>query len=368
MDSPSDCKHINPAAAAIRAEIQRDGPIPFARFMEMALYHPDFGYYRHSHIGKSGDFFTSVSVGSLFGGLLGFFMAAELEKIPGPVQLVEAGANDGSLARDILAWLAEHRPDLSSRLDYWIVEPLRELESLQRRTLAGRRVDWAPNLEALPDIRGAFVCNELLDAFPAHLFRWSKQERRWFEAGVAVEGEGFEWATLPAIPGWAANCLNGLAPLEPHLPDGFQAEFSPAAERWWRHAALKLNDGLMLGIDYGDEALQLWSPARARGTLRAFRNHRLAASPLDSPGGQDLTCSVNFSRIREAGESAGLSSAPLQSQATFLTRMAPAYFGSGPAATRQFQTLTHPEHLGRAFKVLLQRRNGHAPLAAAAPQ
>jgi SAM-dependent MidA family methyltransferase len=148
-----------------------------------------------------------------------------------------------------------------------------------------------------------------------------------------------------------------LKPLEPYLPDQFTVEFSPAAEAWWRLAAEKLNHGLMVAFDYGDEATGLWSPARAQGTLRAYKNHKLVNDILADPGEQDITASVNFTRIQRAGEAAGLKSAPLQTQSQFLTKIAAEFF-TNPAANevRQFQTLTHPEHLGRSFKVLVQRR------------
>jgi SAM-dependent MidA family methyltransferase len=343
LDSNSERKHINPLAAIIREECGRAGVISLARFMELALYHPEHGYYfrGQNHIGKAGDFFTSVSVGSLFGELIAFWLAREL---PGPIQIIEAGANDGALARDILNANRQ-------QVDYWIIEPSERLQSLQRATLANFQcVHWVESIDELPFIRGAIISNELLDAFPAHVFRW---DGAWREMGVDAN---LNWKSLPELPAWAKERLDELRPLEPHLPSGYQIEFSPAAENWWRAAASKLQSGLLLAIDYGDEAHSLY--AHLHGTLRAYRNHRLAENPLENPGEQDLTVSVNFTRIREAGEALGLRSDPLQPQATFLSALAKDFFGTAPDAkkVRQFQTLTHPDHLGRAFKVLVQRR------------
>src|SRR5690349_13568153 len=118
----------------IRQEIRSNGPVSFGRFMEIALYCPNLGYYERpgSRIGKRGDYYTSVSVGPLFGGLLAVQFSEWLDAIPGRVQIVEAGAHDGQLARDILTWLRAERPTLFSQVEYWIVEPSQNRQKWQR--------------------------------------------------------------------------------------------------------------------------------------------------------------------------------------------------------------------------------------------
>ena len=147
------------------------------------------------------------------------------------------------------------------------------------------------------------------------------------------------------------------------LPDGFTTEVSPAAEAWWRQAASSLGRGRLLTFDFGMNAEEFFLPHRANGTLRAYHGHRPGADLLANAGEQDLTAHVNFSGLREAGESAGLRTEGLFSQEEFLKRAAeaawsePSVFGEWTTArTRQFQTLTHPEHFGRAFQVLVQSR------------
>jgi SAM-dependent MidA family methyltransferase len=119
---------LNQAAEVIAGEIADKGAIPFARFMELALYCPIYGYYEREKdiIGRRGDYYTSVSVGSLFGELLAFQFAewlAESQALSaagagaGVMQIVEAGAHGGRLARDLLAWIQEHRPALFQRLE-----------------------------------------------------------------------------------------------------------------------------------------------------------------------------------------------------------------------------------------------------------
>ena len=148
------------------------------------------------------------------------------------------------------------------------------------------------------------------------------------------------------------------------LPDGFTTELCPAAEQWWRTAALALGCGKLLTFDYGLSAEEFFMPERKDGTARGYHHHRLSSDVLAHPGEQDITAHVNFTAIQTAGESAGLRTDAFLTQAQFLTSIAArmwkdeASFGDWtPERTRQFQTLTHPEHLGRSFRVLVQSRS-----------
>src|SRR5579863_10354473 len=139
----------------IEDEINRTGPMTFARFMELALYCPNFGYYDRPDgtPGRDGDFYTSVSVGSLFGELLAWQFAEWLSAVPGKNrQIVEAGAHDGQLARDILNWLCGNRPELLASLEYWILEPSARRRQSQEKRLAefGGTVKWFSGWEAVP--------------------------------------------------------------------------------------------------------------------------------------------------------------------------------------------------------------------------
>jgi SAM-dependent MidA family methyltransferase len=359
--------------------------------MELALYCPLCGYYekKTDTPGRHGDYLTSVSVGPLFGQLLAFQFAAWLEALaPGNdrLQLVEAGAHEGRLARDILQWLRTRRPDLLERLEYHIVEPSAQRRLWQAETLGdlATHVRWRESLG--PDNRnppanagdsssvassqpvcGVIFSNELLDAFPVHRLGWDARARRWFEWGVAWREGRFAWTRMehPGAEAWIAEFFGPLPEaLLAALPDGFTVEISPAAVDWWRRAAAQLKRGKLLTLDYGLEAMEFLRPERAHGTLRAYRRHQHAPDPLADPGEQDLTAHVNFTAVQRAGETAGLKTDAFVSQAQFLTAIArrawQADSGFGPwasAETRQFQTLTHPEHFGRAFRVLVQSRD-----------
>ncbi len=355
--------------------MEKTGVISFARFMELALYCPVCGYYEKEkdNLGRGGDFITSVSVGSLFGELLAFQFAdwlAEVRRADCRVRIVEAGAHHGQLAGDILAWLREWRAGLFEEMEYCIVDPSAPRRERQRQALRefGGRVRWAAGLADLNDTSpGAGLCglvfsNELLDAMPVHRIGWDAGRKEWFEWGVGRAKDRFVHVKIrsaqsgipyPSLPG-------GLADL---LPDEFTTEVCPAAEGWWREAAGLLRCGRLLTIDYGLSDEEFFQPERKNGTLRACHRHHLSGDVLANVGEQDLTAHVNFTRIAQAGEAAGLKSAALVSQEKFLVQIAeqawkrPAEFGEWtPARTRQFQTLSHPEHFGRPFRVLVQSR------------
>jgi SAM-dependent MidA family methyltransferase len=381
---------LNELSERIAGEIRDSGVITFARFMELALYCPNCGYYEREEdiIGRRGDYYTSVSVGSLFGELLAFQFAEWLR--PDGTRIVEAGAHGGDLARDILGWMREHRSGLYSRLEYWIVEPSEARQRWQRQKLAdhGNKVRWVKGLEGLtasaspqpPDartagLRGIVFSNEFLDALPVHRLGWDAKARAWFEWGVTLHAGTFVWSRIPhGASGHSRQESSAALPPShfqrsiPHglldaLPDGFTVEVCPAAEQWWSEAAVALGCGKLLTIDYGLTAEELLAPERKQGTVRSYHRHRPGRDVLADPGQQDLTAHVNFTAIRATGESAGLKTEAFLTQAQFLTGIAArtweaeGVFGKWTAERiRQFQTLTHPEHLGRAFRALVQSR------------
>ncbi len=397
---------VNTVLDIIRHEIQKSGVLSFARFMELALYCPEYGYYEtKKDIGRRGDFYTSVSVGSLFGELLAFQFAEWLEQMLepnpafAPLKIVEAGAHDGKLAADILSWLQTRRRKLFDKLEYHILEPSRNRREWQQTTLAGYggKVFWTDSLACFkgytdhshfdPTLEGILFNNELLDAFPVQRFGWDAKAKTWFEWGVDWDGKKLIWAKLDLHLDW--TCRNGVQPgLQKHgipqlpgqllavLPDGYTIETNTRAKNWWWEKAAILRHGKLVAIDYGFTADEQISPARVRGTLRAYSKHQVSDDLLAQPGEQDLTAHVNYTSIQEVGEQAGLKTELFCTQTQFLTQILShackpspllmraldqpvreEYFANLDARqARQFQTLTHPEHLGRAFRVLVQSR------------
>ena len=349
------------------------------------MYCPDCGYYEKEKdiVGQRGDFYTSVSTGSLFGELLAFQFAEWLDvEAKGDVvgiRIVEAGAHDGQLAADILGWFRKRRKSAFDKLEYWIVEPSTRRREWQREKLAqfDPVIHWisrVPELEKILQSSPAVIfSNELLDAMPVHRFSWDAKERKWFELGVAVEAGRFAWRRMAEVPGEALRssfCDLDRERLQNVLPDEYAIESNPSAEKWWREAAKVLKRGKLLTIDYGLTAEEFIMPERAQGTLRAYRGHSFSNDVLANPGEQDITAHVNFSAIQRVGEIEGLRTEILANQAKFLTAIAQQtwkranVFGEwSPTRTRQFQTLTHPEYLGRPFRALVQSRQSGEPIS-----
>src|ERR1700690_701249 len=173
---------MRPLIELIRREVIAHGILSFARFMELALYCPDYGYYeaKKDNPGRRGDFYTSVNVGELFGQLLAFQFAGWQEPEAGSqrseVGIIEAGAHDGTLAGDILNWLQRARPELFERIQYGIVEPSRRRQEWQREKLEkfAPHVRWFADLKTPaqatrhPSRHEVVFSNELLDAMPVH--------------------------------------------------------------------------------------------------------------------------------------------------------------------------------------------------------
>jgi SAM-dependent MidA family methyltransferase len=359
---------MNSLPRIIREEIERDGPMTFARFMEMALYAPGLGYYeRPGKIGRGGDYFTSVTTGPLFGQMLAFQFAEWIDADcpAGKFQLVEAGAHEGSMAADILDWLGRYRPDLIDRLEYCIVESSAARREWQHAKLSSwtSNLKWAPAIADFGErrINGIVFSNEFLDALPVHRLAWDACESRWREWRVVVANDAFAWRLDSAAVG-LDHCLPPVpAELAKVLPDGFVVEACPAAAKWWRAAGRALRRGKLLTIDYGHSDENWIRPDRPNGTVRAFVRHHASVDLLAQPGEQDLTSDVNFFALQEAGRVAGLGAGTLVRQSIFLTQILAKIHAKPEAfapwegkSARQFQTLAHPEHLGRPFQVLTQ--------------
>lgn len=338
---------MNELEQRIHAEIAEKGSIPFSRFMKLALYEPGLGYYEtQREVGRSGDFYTSVSVGSLYGELLAFQFGDWLSEIEGPVQLVEAGAHDGRLSRDVLTYLRDWRPEIFDRCELILWETSAKHRQWQEVVLAdfSNKVRWSAELESFS---GVFFCNELLDACPVERLIWVDNE--WWLSVVDSDGQSFSWGKRRAVD---------VGLIEEQSPEE-GAVFTVGDYEMWNTVCKSLQHGRALVVDYGMLEHEFFDPPRENGTLRGYCQHRRVDDVLANPGEVDITASVNFTKVERMAVERGLEIAPLTRQSRYLVRLferilqRPEMFPEWtPERTRQFQTLVHPEHLGHSFKVL----------------
>lgn len=325
----------------IRDEILREGPMPFAHFMALALYHPALGYYNggagREPLGWEGDFFTSGDVHPLWGWTLArqLHQMWELLGRPARFDVLEPGAGRGLLAREVWRFARERAPDWAAALRYTLIDqaapdsPLRRAREqrlsaeLAALGVPAEVVRWLDDPHEIPPgaLVGCVVSNELVDALPVHLVE--KQGGVLAEVYVAVDertGRLVEQLGEPSSPAVSGYLDVYHVPWR-GFPDGWRAEVRLAAEPWLRDTTSPLSHGYVLTIDYGDTARGLYTRDRRHGTLAAYSRHQLAERTLAQPGQQDLTAHVNFTALIASGRLLGLRLAGLTTQANFLKRL-----------------------------------------------
>ncbi len=324
--------------AIIRDEIVREGPIPFARFMALALYHPTLGYYvggqGREPIGWAGDYFTAGDVHPLWG----LTLARQLQQMwellgrPQRFDVVEPGAGRGHLAREVWRYALTSAPEWAAALRYTLVDraapdtPLRVAREQRLReelSALGVAADVTCWSQALPEepVTGCVVSNELVDALPVH--RVVALKRELHEVYVAIDPKTDRLTEALAAPtsDEVAGYLDVFRVPWRDFPDGWRAEICLDAQDWMQAVARTIKRGFALTIDYGDTARRLYVPQRYRGTLMVYRRHQVGEDPLAQPGEQDMTAHVNFSALIQTGRASGLRLSGITTQAEFLTRL-----------------------------------------------
>ena len=327
---------MTPLGELIAGEIRRAGPLPFPRFMEMALYQPELGYYRRSRdpFGIGGDFYTNAQLQPVFGRLL----AQQIESwrhemgCPQDFTVVEMGAGRGETTAEIQRCL----PGLTCLT-----------------------VDLATG-ELPKRFRGVVVCNEFFDALPVHSVE--RKDKGLVEHYVDRGADGFDWVegslSDPRLPGYLESYTSRLAA-------GQKVEVNLEALDQLEKIARSLDSGYVLTIDYGYRANEIAEGRRLPGgSLMSYVKHQANEDVLASPGERDITAHVNFTGLEKRGEELGLSSSALQTQAMFLSEIGrqddfqAALKASSEAESlhlrMQLKTLLFG--LGETFRVLVQRK------------
>ena len=348
----------------IEEEIQRQGPIPFSRYMEICLYDPELGYYaaHAEQFGKAGDFYTSSDVHAVFGRLL----ARQFDEMwralgsPAELQIVELGPGRGLFAQDVLDWAEKKFPEFFRASHYTLVEASPALrarlgETLQRRMATGK-AEIRDELPTQLSASAIIFANEFFDALPVEVISHRGELRLGCEPGRFVES-----FVQPS-----AEALGYLDRYSVHPEAGERVEAALAAQEYMSGVAQRLHRGFVIVVDYGytrEEQLA----GRHRGTVTAFRRHAICASPYEAPGEQDITAHVNFTALHAAAQEGGLEPLALLTQAQFLmgigegNQFADAFEEALLPPERakvamQLKHLVTPAGMGESFHVLVMSK------------
>ena len=366
---PDDAAQAHSAqlAALIRAEIVAEGgSLPFSRFMERSLYAPGMGYYSagSTKFGEAGDFTTAPELGPLFASCVAQAVAPVLQQIGPEAEFVEIGGGSGAFAEIMLKRLLE-LDALPAR--YAILEPSADLRERQRERLGQRLIppvfDLVEWLDGPPSgaWNGVLFANEVIDALPTP--RFVLREGEVFEEHVALDGDGaFVSTDRPADPLLAAAVRHVERYRDVLFEDGYRSELLPQLPYWVQAVIGGLKSGAMLFCDYGYPRKEYYLDQRSGGTLRAFYRHRMHGDVFRWPGLQDLTASVDFTALAEAGTGAGFELAGYATQAGFLLgnglmdRLAEAEAQADEAGALRlrntFKKLTLPNEMGERFQCM----------------
>ncbi|MCF6093564.1 SAM-dependent methyltransferase [Microaerobacter geothermalis] len=358
----------------IKKEIdQSDGQgIPFYRFMELSLYHEENGYYstNRTKIGKKGDFYTSSHVGTVFGETLADIFYFWLRTHGELKQIAEMGSGDGRLARQILDHMQQVYPELYHDVQYFIIERSEYHKGLQKEWLSSHieKVVWIKDIHQgsflFPDFTGVFFSNELLDAFPVQLVEY--HHGQYYEIYVDYEGEGENIRFVERkLPLKKDELLHYISDENITFSNGQRIEINLDMKEWIKSISQWMKRGILLTIDYGYEAEELYHPVRKNGTLRGYYKHQLMNNPYIYVGEQDLTAHINFSTLKRWGNDHGFSSLYYGTQGDFLMaggilnklkdhHETDPFQGESMRRNRAIRQLIFPEGMGLIFKVLIQ--------------
>lgn len=296
-----------PLEAEIAAIIAQDGPMSLERYMDLALMHARYGYYKAKlPIGARGDFVTAPEIHQMFGELIGLWAAEVWQMLGAParVNLIELGPGRGTLMADMLR-VARIVPEFRKALGVHLVEASETLQDEQRRTLAGEQITWHADIETLPEGPSIIIANEFFDALPVR--HYLRGRDGWHERLIGLDTDG--------------KLCFGLAPgAEPAIladaPEGQVLEIGVIAQRVMSRLAdhLAHESGAALIIDYG------YVTTTGGETLQGVQGHHYA-DPLRAPGETDLSAHVDFAALAKAAHAAGADVHGPVTQGTFLTRL-----------------------------------------------
>ena len=362
---------MTPLKEILLAEINANGPISLAGYMQRALADPAHGYYMQRRpFGRQGedggDFITAPEVSQMFGELIGAWLADLWQRMGAPDRfcLAELGPGRGTLMADILR-AAAVLPAFGDAAEVHFVETSKALRAAQKQAVP--QAHWHDDVSTLPTLPCLLVANEFFDALP--IDQYKKTASGWVPILVSAENDDLVFCDGAEIDAPFSENLTACLPQD--LPRGTIVECAPAVETAMTHLSRHIakNGGAALLIDYGHA-----EPA-CGDSFQAMRGHGFV-DPLAAPGMADLTAHVNFPLLAHIAEAAELTSAPITEQGHFLEALglslrAQQLMQLSPGRDLQIQAERHrlaaPQEMGQLFKVLAVAHQDMPPLAGFLP-
>ena len=376
LPAPSDLaqQHSEKLITLIKNEIaQNNGAISFQRYMELALYAPGLGYYAagSEKLGEEGDFVTAPEISSLFSQTLAnaVLPALNLDQI-----ILEVGAGRGRMAADILVYLKQKN---KLPKEYWILELSADLRERQKQTIAETIPEFLENvkwLDELPEqFSGVVLANELLDAMPVQLFQ--KTDNDINEVNVVWLDDKFSFQLKSSFDERLIHRVKNIEDEnDVEFNSGYISEINFAAEDWIKSIAERLQQGVIVLIDYGFPRHEYYHEQRAQGTLMCHYRHRTHPDAFVYPGLQDITAHVDFTAMADAALEVDLKVMGYTNQVSFLMGAGilelAALNEEGISLKQQMEMasqikkLTLPHEMGELFKVIGFSKNCNVSLPA----
>ncbi len=341
---------------------RQEGAIGFDEYMDLVLYHPSLGYYSSDiqKFGAKGDFVTAPQISPFFSKCL----ASQCRQILGDFKepsILEIGAGDGIMARDLLLNLEKHNslPD-----KYYILEVSTDLKLRQKQLLKQsipqymESVIWLNSISEV-NFEGLVLANEVLDALPVKRFK--KESNSFKEEKVTFRKNNFCWIDADADH----ELIDNLTRLEKKLltpfPNSYYSEININLKVWLNSIQSVIKKGVILLIDYGYSMSDYYHYEKSDGNLLCHYRHYVHNNPFFYPGLQDITTCVNFTAVAQYAEEIGLNISGYTNQTYFL-------FGCGlenlvpemnlldsksqTKVSQELRTLTMPDEMGERFKFI----------------
>jgi len=343
----------------ITKKIRKFKAIPFDEFMEITLYHPEFGYYKRKDIkiGREGDFFTASHLGSVFGFLLSRQIEIFYKKLnfSGDFTVTEIGPGMGYLAKDILDALKES--NFLGNLKYNLVEINDSLVDIQKERLYEYRdiTYWYNSVNQLNPFNGVIICNEIFDAFPVRVFEIRNKP---MEVYVTLNEKGEIVEELKECRPETLRYIEEFCPSVLNL-EGYRSEINLSMKSFIKSLSRILKKGFILIFDYGYKSEEYYHPSRNRGTLLCYYKHNVHDNPYINIGQQDITAHVNFSAIEKWAKEEGFIIETYDSQSKYLLSLCDEKLLeriNEKNLIQQFKRLVLPHGMGETHRVMLLKK------------